>query len=181
MRANQPLADRFSLCFGQRFGLADDLIAGRRCHCRSCRSSRRFTARLNRLGRGAQLCQNSRHGAAHLLRGASSRRTFPRSPLDLLQRASQDQLILGNRHHVTPTLKLLGGTQARTLPQEALLVKTIAMLLTVASLVSVPHLPERQRLLAVPQKPTHALFAGWHTTLGVEIDASAAQTGEWGA
>jgi hypothetical protein len=73
--------------------------------------SRRFSAWLARTGRCANLQQNRRHHATHLLWGHRTSSTLPWSVQCLPKLACHIQLVQHQRHQLTPALKLLRGAQ----------------------------------------------------------------------
>src|SRR5260221_138686 len=161
MRRESRQLGRVLTLFGFRGGLADHSIARSRPDFSAFGSSCRFSAQFGRFGRSTQLCHNSGHGSARLLRSRRSADAFPRPQVGLPKLASQDQLVLHNGDQLAPALKLLWRAQARVAPQQGLLLETVAMFLRVAPFVAWGHLLERERVLCDPQKPTFA----WVTRL----------------
>src|SRR6266851_3677615 len=161
MRRESRQLGRVLTLFGFRGGLADHSIARSRPDFAAFGSSCRFSAQFGSFGRGTQLCHNSGHGSAHLLRSRRSADAFPRPQVGLPKLASQDQLVLHNSDHLAPALKLLWRAQARVAPQQGLLLEAVAMFLRVAPFVAWGHLLQRERVLCDPQKPTFA----WVTRL----------------
>src|SRR5258706_3215061 len=94
----------------------------------------RFSAQLDRLGRGSQTRQQFANPASHLLRGGHPLLVFPRTQFRFDHRTRQNHLIVGNRHDQAPALKLLWSTQARFFPQQRLFVKAIAVFLSMTAM-----------------------------------------------
>src|SRR5713101_5449666 len=125
----------FATLFGPRFGFFDDRKAWGRGPDSAFGPARRFSACFGRVGGCAQGSNNSGHGPADLLRGGRTLIRFPRQVQCLNQRTGQHQLVLHGSHQQGPALKLLGGAQARLIPQQGLFLEAIAMFVRVAPLV----------------------------------------------
>src|SRR5690348_4250189 len=113
----------------------------------------RFSARFGGAGRGSQLCQQFVEPATHLLQGHRTVLALPGTQLRFDQRASQHQMVMSNRHQVTPPFKLLRGAQTWFFPQERLLIEAIAMLLAKAQSVSLGNLSDIGLRVPDPDKP----------------------------
>src|SRR5260221_10063020 len=114
----------------QNGGLANDGKARGLANLRSFDATRRFSARFGWASRSAQSRQQWGHGASHLLRRTRTSLVFPRAHLGLDQIMCQHQMIVSNGDDVAPALKLFGGAQTRLVPEQRLLLKATAMLLT---------------------------------------------------
>src|SRR2546425_3612240 len=114
---------------------------------------------MARLGGCAQDGQNCRHGPTDLLGGDRTRGAFPRQAHRSHQRTGHHQLVMHGSYQQGPALKLLGRAQAGPVPEQALLVKAITMLLAVASFVKRADQSQGSRSLTNPEKPTHARVA----------------------
>ncbi|MBA2677148.1 MAG: hypothetical protein H0U76_01935, partial [Ktedonobacteraceae bacterium] len=99
------------------------------------------------------------HPATHLLQGKRTLFALPRTQLDLNQVAGQKQMIMGNGHNLAPALKLLWSAQTRFCPQQRLLIKAIAMLLTKPQRVPQSHVSYFFLFIATPDQPTDARIA----------------------
>src|SRR5450755_661346 len=130
-------------------------------------SAFRFSARFGGSGRGPQLRQQLSQATSHLLRSTRSLFVFPQTQLRFHQRTRKDQMIMGQSYDVGPKLKLFWGTQARFLPQQRLLVQTVAVFLSTAQRVAQRHLRQISLLVANPDKPADPwvalLVAGMRT------------------
>src|SRR5229473_7279451 len=155
----KPLS-AFAALFRLRFGLIDHRMAWRRFAQRSLWSSRRFSAWFGRTSRRAQLHHNFRHRSPDLLWTGWPVTRLPGSQDGLHLWPRQDQQIMHDGHDLTPAFELRRGAQPGLCPQQGLLVKTIAMLVRVASAVAQGHLWQAGIHLAVPQKPTLARVTG---------------------
>ncbi len=119
-------------------------LFGRLPHHRKARSglgskafgpSGRFSARLARACRCANLQQNRRHHSTHLLWGHRTIGRLPGSVQGLSQLAGQIQLVKHQHNQPTPQLKLSRRADMHTRPEQLLLEETVAMLLGEASTI----------------------------------------------
>jgi len=149
----------FATLFGSRFGLVDHPKAWRWSDHRSLWSSARFSAWFGRTSRCPQLRHNFQHRAAHLLRAGWTLARLPGTQHRLHERMGQRQLIVKDGHNLTPAFKLCRGAQPRFGPQQALLVKAIAMLVRVAPSIPQGHCSDASVRRPIPQKPTLARIA----------------------
>src|SRR6266702_710059 len=117
--------------------------------------SGRFSAWLARACRCANLQQNRRHHATHLLWCHRTIRTLPWPMQGLPKLTCQIQLVHHQRHQPTPALKLLRGAHMHPRPQQLLLEKAVAMLLREASTILLSNLRQGDDLIE-HHKPTHA-------------------------
>ncbi len=115
----------------------------------------RFSAQLRWSSRCSQLVQKGGHGSSHLCQGQHRAARLPRSIATFHQRTSQDQQIVRTGDHLGPAFGALRGTQPWNVPEQFLLVETIAMLMRVAQPIRWTDLGQRSCLLAFPDKPTH--------------------------
>src|SRR5450631_707279 len=116
----------------------------------------RFSARFGGPGWSSQLVQQFVDPAAHLLQGHATMFALPWAQLDLNEISGQKQLIMRNGHNQAPALKLLWGAQARLVPQQALFIEAIAMLLTKSQGIAQGNLRHVFLLIAKPDQPTDA-------------------------
>src|SRR5450631_3771926 len=116
----------------------------------------RFSARFGGPGWSSQLVQQFVDPAAHLLQGHATMFALPWAQLDLNEISGQKQLIMRNGHNQAPALKLLWGAQARLVPQQALFIEAIAMLLTKSQSIPQRNLRHVFLLIAQPDQPTDA-------------------------
>src|SRR5579859_6262040 len=123
------------------------------------RSPRRFSARVWRASRSAQLWQQFVHPAPHLLRGRKPVRAFPGAKLSFHLIASQKQVIERNGDDLAPSLKLGRRAQSGLGPQQSLLLEAVSMLLTKAMDVAQSDFHQVGLLISNPDKPTHTRVA----------------------
>jgi hypothetical protein len=113
-----------------------------------------FSAWLRGSSRGTQLEQKRWHSEASLRQGQHRAARLPRAVHCLNQRTSQHQLVVHTGHHLRPAFRLLGGAQARLIPQEHLFVQSVAMLLGGAQAIGRTDLSQGSRFVAFPHTPT---------------------------
>ncbi len=116
-------------------------------------SSRRFSSWLRGAGRRAQLTQKRRHTPSHLLQGGKLPPHFPGTIDPDRKRTSQDQLVVSTGNDVCPDLRLLRGAQTRSIPEQRLLVKAIAVLLSRSAAIVVADLLQRDLVASPPHQP----------------------------
>jgi hypothetical protein len=124
-------------------------------------TSRRFSPWLWRSSGGFQLPQKGWHGPSHLRQRPHRAPSFPGPIASHHQGTSQDQLVMGTRHHLAPAFRSFWRTQPWHIPEHHLLVEAIAMLVRVTQAIGRADLGQRSRFLALPDKPTDL----WVTSL----------------
>src|SRR5579884_3388602 len=145
---------RFEPLCGLGLGFFDDREARSLANLSAFGPPGRFSARLGSASRGPQGGKKFRHAPPHLLRGDGARGALPGLTTGLDQGASQQQVIVGNRHNLGPAFKLLWGSQARCVPQQVLFLKAITVFDTKAAAIGRSDLLGRQELCTGPDKPT---------------------------
>src|SRR5438874_868269 len=93
---------RFALRFWHRFGFAYHRKAWGRCSLPTFLPSGRFSAWFGRLSRCANLLQNARHHATHLLRRDRTQFAFPWTLKSESKVFTQQQLIARTGQQPTP-------------------------------------------------------------------------------
>src|SRR2546421_4498957 len=116
--------------------------------------SRRFSSRLRRASRGAQLVQKGGHRPSHLRQRRHRGAGLPGAIGPLHQWTSQHQQIVRAGDNVRPAFGALWGAQPWLIPEQLLFVKTIAMLMRVAQAIRRADLGQRGTALPFPDKPT---------------------------
>src|SRR6266568_2528352 len=152
-RANSGRRRRFALfvlfaCF------TNDGMTLRRFGMEAFGAPGRFSAWLWWSRGSPQLRQKGGHGSSSLCQCQNRVTRFPRSIDARDQGTGQDQLVMGARDDLGPALRLLWGAQTWLIPQQHLLVQTIAMLVRVAQAIGRADLGQGCRLVAFPDKPT---------------------------
>lgn len=135
----------------------DDRITRSRFGMETFGPPRRFSAWLRWSCRCAQLHQNGRHHSANLCQGQNRSPMLP-GPIDPgEQGTSEHQLVVRACHDLRPAFRLLWSAQTWPIPQQDLLVQSVAMLLRVPQPVRWANLSQRRGfvLLAFPDKPAH--------------------------
>src|SRR5947209_7384510 len=135
-------------------GFANDWMTHSRLRMEILRASRRFSAWLWWSSRGTQLHQKERHPPTNLRQRHHIAAMLPGAVHGFDQRTRRHQLVVCTRHHLCPTFGLLGGPQARCIPQEDLFVQPEAMLVGVAQPIVRTDLGQGSRFVTFPHKPT---------------------------
>ena len=91
-----------------------------------------FSAQLRWSRWGPQLPQKCGQSTSNLRQSQDRASGFPRAIATDQQGTSQHQLIVGTCHYLRPAFCALGSTQSRHIPEQFLLVETIAMLMRLA-------------------------------------------------
>ena len=146
MRSISRHFSRFAALFGHRFGLAHDRIVLCFRNASPLCPSWRFSARLGRIGRCTQRCQNGRHTSAHLPWSDHLLLAFPGSKARLSRRAHQNQLIHSCCYNQAPAFKLFRTANPRFRPEEILLEKAAGVLPLLAGAPGRNDLAGRQLL-----------------------------------
>ena len=159
MTVIESTSSAFAPLFRPWFGLVDHSMTWCRFHDSPLLSSRRFSAWFGRPSRCSQLHHNFGHRPAHLLRRSFSLTALPGTQTGLHQWTRQHQVIVHDGDDLAPAFKLRWGAQPGLCPQQALLVKAIAMFVRVAPPIAQGYLWHTGIRLAIPQKPTLARIA----------------------
>ena len=154
------LSSSFATLFCSWFGLVDHRIAWRGWDHRSFWPSARFSAWFGRSSRRSQLRHNFSHRPADLLWRSFTLGRLPGTQRGLHLWTRQHQVIVHNGDDLTPAFKLRWGAQPGLCPQQALLVKAIAMLVRIAPPVAQGHRRQAGLGRPLPQKPTLTRVAG---------------------
>src|SRR5260370_30935285 len=152
-RANSDRRRRLALfLLFARF--TNDGMTRRRLRMEAFGASWRFSAWLWWSRRSPQLRQKGWHGSTSLCQRQNRVARFPRSIDARDQGTGQDQLVMGTSDDLCPAFGLLWGAQTWLIPQQHLLVQSIAILLRVAQAIGRADLGQGSGFIAFPDKPT---------------------------